>query len=63
MKLIYIDTETTGLTPKVDSLSQVAGYIMTENGEEPFNFKFKPYRNAKMGAGAVAKSQPASQRA
>ena len=49
MKFLYLDTETTGVNPKEDSIFQISCiYIDTEalsNGPEEYDFKLAPYKN------------------
>ena len=43
MKLIYLDTETTGFDPKVNGLLQLAGCIQIDaKVVEKFDWKMKP---------------------
>lgn len=43
MNYIYLDTETTGLDPKNNSIVQLAGFIKVGNKEVTFNYKMRPY--------------------
>ena len=49
MKFLYLDTETTGVNPKEDSIFQISCiYIDTEdlsNGPQEYDFKLAPYKN------------------
>lgn len=50
MKFIYLDTETTGLNFKEDSIFQLSGIIKTAEGEESFNFNMRPYKGKGLDA-------------
>ena len=43
MKLIYIDTETTGTDAKLNGIIQLAGIIEANDDIREFNFKIKPF--------------------
>lgn len=49
MKFLYLDTETTGVNPKEDSIFQISCiYVDTEdlsNGPQEYDFKLAPYKN------------------
>lgn len=45
-KLIYIDTETTGLDPKVSAITQLSGVIRNGDAIEEFNFFMRPHPSA-----------------
>lgn len=54
MKLIYIDTETTGLDPKRDAIIQLAGIIRTEDGMmTPFDYRMAPFGAASISTEAL----------
>jgi DNA polymerase III epsilon subunit-like protein len=43
MKILYVDCETTGLNPKINSAFQISGIIEIDNQiKEEFDFKVKP---------------------
>lgn len=44
MVRIYIDTETTGLDPEVNSIFQLSGIIVHDGETEEFDFRMKPFR-------------------
>jgi DNA polymerase-3 subunit epsilon len=46
MKLIYIDTETTGLDINKCAIIQISGYIISDEKEEEFNLLMKPFDGA-----------------
>ncbi len=52
MKLIYIDTETTGLDKSKDDIIQLAGIISVDGSTEEFNFLMKPRDGYKLSEGA-----------
>ena len=49
MKFLYLDTETTGVNPKEDSIFQISCiYVDTgapESGPEEYDSKLAPYKN------------------
>ena len=49
MKFLYLDTETTGVNPREDSIFQISCiYVDTEdlsNGPQEYDFKLAPYKN------------------
>lgn len=53
MKLIYVDTETTGLLPKECGLIQIAGTIVNGTVYEDFDFHIKPFTGARIDDGAM----------
>lgn len=60
MKFLYLDTETTGVNPKEDSIFQISCiYVDTEApGVEPeeYDFKLAPYKNKGLSPMAVEKT-------
>ena len=54
MKIIFLDTETTGLDRTKHSILQLAGYIMdtSTNSSDLFDFRIKPYTDEPWGEGA-----------
>lgn len=60
MKLLYIDTETTGVNFKEDSLFQISCiYVDTENSldaPEEYDFKLAPYKNKELSLMAKEKT-------
>jgi|WetSurMetagenome_2_1015567.scaffolds.fasta_scaffold05374_6 DNA polymerase III subunit epsilon len=46
MKLVYIDTETTGTDTKHCAITQLAGTILADGKSEDFNFFMKPFESA-----------------
>lgn len=60
MKLLYIDTETTGVNFKEDSLFQISCiYVDTENSldaPEEYDFKLAPYKNKELSPMAKEKT-------
>ena len=52
MKLIYIDTETTGLDKKKDDIIQLAGIISADGNTEKFNFLIRPREGYRLSEGA-----------
>jgi len=45
MKLLFLDTETTGLDPKENGVIQIAGVIAVDGEiKEKFNFRCKPFK-------------------
>jgi DNA polymerase III subunit epsilon len=46
MKLVYIDTETTGTDPEHCAITQIAGCIVADWESEEFNFFMKPFEGA-----------------
>jgi DNA polymerase-3 subunit epsilon len=46
MKLIYIDTETTGTDTEHCAITQLAGCIVADGKSEDFNFFMKPFEGA-----------------
>lgn len=53
-KVIWIDTETTGLNDKICAVIQIAGIIEIDGIEtDTFNYKVKPFENAEIQEGAL----------
>ena len=48
MKIIYIDTETTGLNPKTCAIIQLSGVIAVDGKQEEFDFHLKPHDYAEI---------------
>jgi len=53
MKIIYVDTETTGISTRSNALIQVAGTISADGKTEDFNFTMKPWEGAVIDPGAM----------
>jgi DNA polymerase-3 subunit epsilon len=54
MKLIYIDTETTGLDPKKGAIIQLSGIIRTEDGiATSFDYRMAPFGNSEISNEAL----------
>ena len=60
MKFLYLDTETTGVNPKEDSIFQISCiYVDTdapEIGPEEYDFKLAPYKNKGLSLMAAEKT-------
>ena len=60
MKFLYLDTETTGVNPKEDSIFQISCiYVDTdapEIGPEEYDFKLAPYKNKGLSPVAAEKT-------
>lgn len=48
MKIIYIDTETTGLNPKTCAIIQLSGIIVADGKQEEFNLFLRPHEGAEV---------------
>ena len=54
MKIIFFDTETTGLDPKVNGIHQLAGEIaIGDEVIEKFDFRIKPFKGCKIDPKAL----------
>lgn len=53
MKILWIDTETTGVNPDVNALIQIAGIIVDGEVKEEFNLKAKPFPDDQIDFGAI----------
>lgn len=54
MKIIFFDTETTGLDPKVNGIHQLAGEIaIGDEVFEKFDFRIKPFKGCKIDPKAL----------
>ena len=54
MKIIFFDTETTGLDPKVNGIHQLAGEIIIDDEEvEKFDYRIKPFKGSKIDPQAL----------
>lgn len=56
MNRVYIDVETTGLDPRTCSIWQIAGSVISELGEESFDFKLRPYKGETISEEASIKT-------
>lgn len=56
MKIIYIDTETTGVNPKVNAVIQIAGTISVPGKSEDFDIRIAPRPEARIDEGAMARN-------
>ena len=54
--LIFLDTETTGLSPETCSIFQFSGIIKKDGQEETFDFRLRPYHNEKISEQACLKT-------
>lgn len=56
-KILFVDTETTGLDPKINGIHQIAGQIVISGKVvEEFDFKFRPLPTEKVEPAALAVS-------
>jgi len=56
VKILYIDTETTGLDPKRNAVIQLAGTISADGITEDFDIRVAPREGAIIEPGAMAKN-------
>ena len=55
MKLLFIDTETTGLDPQVNGMIQIAGMIDIDGDvKEEFNYRMAPFKGDLVNAKALS---------
>lgn len=57
MKIIYLDTETTGVDCVKNAIVQVAGIIVSEGKETEFNIEMQPFKGAAVESRALWKNR------